>query len=123
MVHRSRPRPTLDQGNLALGASADAEQFEMGLRESSLGIGNRLQHRLGCAFAAYYYLPRSRPAKSARTRRVEPGLVIDYSASGQPLGIEITAPAKLSMAALNRVLKDLGCAPLRREDFSPLRTA
>ena len=80
-------------------------------------------YRVGRPFAAYYYLPRTRPAKSVRTRRVEPGLVIDYSASGQPLGIEITAPAKLSMAALNRVLKEMGCAPLKREDFSPLRAA
>ena len=80
-------------------------------------------YRHGRPLAAYYYLPRPRPAKSVRTRRVEPGLVIDYSAAGQPLGIEITAPSKLSMAAMNRVLKDLGCAPLRREDFSPLRAA
>ncbi len=80
-------------------------------------------YRVGRPFAAYYYLPRTRLTKSARTRRVEPGLVIDYSASGLPLGIEITAPSKLSMAALNRVLKDLGCAPLKREDFSPLRAA
>jgi hypothetical protein len=80
-------------------------------------------YRHGRPLAAYYYLPRPHPAKSVRTRRVEPGLVIDYSANGQPLGIEITAPSKLSMAALNRVLKTLGCAPLRREDFSPLRAA
>ena len=80
-------------------------------------------YRHGRPLAAYYYLPRTRPEKSVRTRRVEPGLVIDYSASSEPLGIEITAPSKLSMAAMNRVLKDLGCAPLRREDFSPLRAA
>jgi len=80
-------------------------------------------YRHGQPLAAYYYLPRTRPSKGVRTRRVEPGLVIDYSASGEPLGIEITAPSKLSMAALNRVLKELGCAPLRREDFAPLRAA
>ena len=80
-------------------------------------------YRHGRPLAAYYYLPRARRAKSVRTRQVEPGLVIDYASDGQPLGIEITAPAKLSMAALNRVLKDLGCAPVRREDFSPLRAA
>jgi uncharacterized protein YuzE len=80
-------------------------------------------YRHGRPLAAYYYLPQARPAKSVRTRRVEPGLLIDYSAKGQPLGIEITTPSKLSMAALNRVLKTLGCAPLRREDFSPLRAA
>ena len=80
-------------------------------------------YSVGRPFATAYYLPRTRPTKSVRTRRVEPGLVIDYSASGLPLSIEITAPSKLSMAALNRVLKDLGCVPLKREEFSPLRAA
>ena len=80
-------------------------------------------YRHGRPLAAYYYLPRSGRAKSVRTRRVEPGLVIDYAANGLPLGIEITAPAKLSMAALNRVLKELGCPVVRRQDFAPLRAA
>jgi uncharacterized protein YuzE len=80
-------------------------------------------YRHGRPLAAYYYLPRPERAKSVRTRRVEPGLVIDYAANGKPLGIEITAPSKLSLAALNRVLKEIGCAPVRREDFLPLRAA
>lgn len=80
-------------------------------------------YRHGRPLAAYYYLPRAKRAKSVRTRRVEPGLIIDYAADGAPLGIEITAPSKLSMAALNRVLKQLGSAPIRREDFAPLRAA
>jgi hypothetical protein len=80
-------------------------------------------YRRGRPLAAYYYLPRPARAKSARTRRVEPGLVIDYAANGLALGIEITAPAKLSMAALNRVLRELGQPPIRREDFAPLRAA
>jgi len=67
--------------------------------------------RRGRPIAAYYYLPRASGQKGARTRRVEPGLIIDFAAEGQPIGIEITAPAKLSLAVLNAVLRELGQAP------------
>jgi uncharacterized protein YuzE len=80
-------------------------------------------YRHGQPLAAYFYLPRPTRAKSARTRRVDPGLIIDFAANGQPLGIEITAPAQLTVTALNRVLRDLGCAPVRRADLAPLRAA
>jgi hypothetical protein len=80
-------------------------------------------YRHGLALAAYFYLPRRTRAKSVRTRRVEAGLIIDFAANGQALGIEITAPQQLRVAALNRVLRDLGCAPVRRADLAPLRAA
>jgi len=57
--------------------------------------------RHGRPIAAYYCLPREAHQKSARTRRVEPGLTIDFTADGQAIGIEITAPVKVSLAALN----------------------
>jgi uncharacterized protein YuzE len=79
--------------------------------------------RHGRPLAAYLYLPRGPKDKSHRTERVDPGLVIDFNRSGQPIGIEITAPAKLSAPALNRVLRRLGLPPVRREDLAPLRAA
>jgi uncharacterized protein YuzE len=79
--------------------------------------------RHGRALAAYLYLPRQPQDKSHRTERVEPGLVIDYSRRGKPIGIEITAPAKLSAAALNRVLRRLGVPTVTRADLVPLRAA
>jgi len=79
--------------------------------------------RHGRPIAAYYYLPRGTDQKSARTRRVEPGLVIDFTAEGQPIGIEITAPAKVSLAALNAVLKELGQAPATEADLAPVLAA
>jgi hypothetical protein len=80
-------------------------------------------YRHGRPIAAYYYLPRDANQKSARTRRVEPGLVIDFTAEGQPIGIEITAPAKVSLAALNAVLKELGQAPASEADLAPVLAA
>ena len=59
--------------------------------------------RHGRPLAAYLYLPRRPSDKSYRTEKAAPGLVIDFNRSGKPIGIEITAPAKLSAAALNRV--------------------
>ena len=58
-----------------------------------------------------------------RTRRVEPGFVIDYTSEGQAIGIEITAPSLLSLSALNRLLEELGQAPATEADLAPLIAA
>ena len=79
--------------------------------------------RHGRPIAAYYYLPREANQKSARTRRVEPGLVIDFTSEGQAIGIEITAPGKVSLAALNAILKELGHAPASEVDLAPVLAA
>jgi hypothetical protein len=79
--------------------------------------------RHGRPIAAYYYLPREANHKSARTRRVEPGLIIDFTAEGQAIGIEITAPAKVSLSVLNAVLNELGHAPASEADLAPVLAA
>ncbi|RPH53860.1 DUF2283 domain-containing protein [bacterium] len=73
--------------------------------------------------AAYLYLPRDPDDRSARTRRVEPGLIIDFTAGGKPIGIEITAPGQISLAVVNRVLEELGRAPVTQADLAPLLAA
>ena len=42
--------------------------------------------RRGKALAAYYYLQRRPGQKSFKTRRVEPGMVIDFNRGGEPIG-------------------------------------
>ena len=79
--------------------------------------------RHGRPLAAYLYLPRRPSDKSYRTKRAAPGLVIDFNRSGKPIGIEITAPAKLSAAALNRILRRLRLPTVTRADLAPLRAA
>jgi hypothetical protein len=79
--------------------------------------------RRGRPIAGYYYLPRRTGEKSVRTVRVEPGLVIDFSRTGRPIGIEITAPDQLTVHRFNRVLKDLGLPALKRTDLAPLKAA
>ncbi len=79
--------------------------------------------RHGRPVAAYYYLPRQANQKSVRTRRVEPGLIVDFAAEGQAIGIEITTPAKVSLAALNAVLRELGYPPASQVDLAPVLAA
>ena len=79
--------------------------------------------RHGRPIAAYYYLPRGADQKSVRTRRVEPGLIIDFASNDQAIGIEITAPDLVSLAGLNAVLQDLGQAPASQADLAPVVAA
>ncbi len=79
--------------------------------------------RRGRPIAAYYYLPREAGQKSVRTRRVEPGLVIDFAADERAIGIEITAPSKVSLAALNAVLRELGHPQATQADLAPVLAA
>lgn len=79
--------------------------------------------RRGRPMAAYYYLPRRRGDKSYRTAQIKPGLVIDFNRSGRPIGIEITAPDRVSLAIMNRVLRDLGLSQVKRADLAPLAAA
>ena len=79
--------------------------------------------RHGRPMAAYYYLPRETNQRSVRTRRVEPGLVIDFAEGGKAIGIEITTPSKISLAALNAVLRELGHAPASSTDLAPVLAA
>jgi len=80
-------------------------------------------YRRGRPIAAYYYLPRRAGQKSVRTRQIEPGLLVDFGRGGRAIGIEITDPTGLSVAAFNRVLRELGCAPVSRAEVAPLRAA
>jgi len=79
--------------------------------------------RHGRPLAAYYYLSRRPGEKSYRTSKAEPGLVIDFNRRGKPIGIEITAPGKLSAVALNRTLRRFDLPPVTRADLAPLRAA
>jgi hypothetical protein len=80
-------------------------------------------YRHGLPLAAYYYLPRRPGDRASRTSRGPSGLLVDHTRSGRAIGIEITAPAMLSLAAMNRVLRDLGHRPIRRTELSPLLAA
>jgi uncharacterized protein YuzE len=79
-------------------------------------------HR-GRVLAAYYHLTRRAGRRTARTRRVGRGLLVDYAPNGEPLGIEIVSPSVVTLAALNRVLRSLELEPIKADEFKPLRVA
>jgi hypothetical protein len=80
-------------------------------------------YRKGKPLAAYLYLPRNPGETSIRSERHEAGLVIDYAADSHAIGIEITAPSKVSLAALNRALAAVNQPPATADDLAPLLTA
>ena len=83
----------------------------------------QVMFRKGYPIAAYLYLPRQAGEKSYRTAKVGPCIIIDFAQSGQPIGIEITAPAMVTAASINRVLKDLGVPQINHAELAPLQAA
>lgn len=79
--------------------------------------------RKGKAVAAYLYLPWPTGAKAARTVEVRSTLLVDYTATGQPIGLELTAPSAVDVATVNEVLREIGAAPVDSADLAPLRAA
>jgi hypothetical protein len=70
-----------------------AEEQVLGDTERSLQV----TYRKGRTFAAYLHLSHPTGEKSARTAASPDGLlIVDYAASGRPLGVEITAPQAAS---------------------------
>ena len=79
--------------------------------------------RKGKPLAAYVYLPRRVGVKSARTVEAAPGILVDYAASGEPIGLEITAPAHVTAAQVNVVLAMLGLEAMAPEELTPFHPA
>jgi uncharacterized protein YuzE len=77
--------------------------------------------RRGRPLAAYLYLPRAPEDKSDHVEQAGSGLLVDYTADGKPIGIEITAPAQVGIAELNRVLGRLHAPAVTNDDIAPLR--
>ena len=72
---------------------------------------------------AYLYLGKRDEAKSASSREITPGFVIDLAADGLLIGIEILDPDRVSLKTVNSILARFGEAPLTPADLSPLKVA
>jgi len=89
------------------------------MKESYLEV----TYRHGKPISAYLYLPRNTKDKSHRTSKADLGMIVDYTEDGKPIGIEITAPSKVTVSDLNRVLSSLGVPALTSDDVAPLKAA
>ncbi|MFN0011941.1 MAG: DUF2283 domain-containing protein [Phycisphaerales bacterium] len=76
--------------------------------------------RKGRAMAAYLYLPRQSGDHAASTRPLGQGLVADFAADGRLIGLEVTDPARTTLATLNAALATLSQAPLSEAEARPL---
>lgn len=84
----------------------------------------QVTYRKGRAFAAYLHLSHQTGERSAKTVASSDGLlVVDYGATGRPVGIEITAPQAVPLERLNQLLADLGEIPLAEHEYKPVRAA
>ena len=79
--------------------------------------------RRGRPLAAYLYLPRTPGDKSDHVEQAGAGLLVEDTADGKPIGIEITAPAQVDVAELKQVLVRLHAPAVTNEDIAPLRAA
>lgn len=79
--------------------------------------------RRGRPLAAYLYLPRTPGDKSDHVEQAGAGLLVDYTADGKPIGIEITAPSQVDVAESNPVLVQLHAPAGTNEEIAPLRAA
>jgi hypothetical protein len=81
----------------------------------------QVTYRKGRIFAAYLHLSHPTGEKSARTVASPEGLlIVDYAASGGPLGIEFTTPQAVPLDRLNQLLAELGETALAEQDYRPL---
>ena len=84
----------------------------------------QVTYRKGRAFAAYLHLSHTTGEKSAKTVASPDGLlIVDYGATGRPVGVEITAPQAVPLERLNQLLSELGELPLAEQDYKPVRAA
>jgi len=79
-----------------------------------------ITYRRGRPLAAYLYLARKPGDKASRAERKDSGLFIDYTEDNRPIGIEITAPTKVTLAALNQALSSAHQEPATPDDLAPL---
>ena len=79
--------------------------------------------RKGKPIAAYIYLRGRAGARSARTQEMAPGVLVYYGVSGEPIGLELTAPAEVRLGQVNLVLERLGLENISPEELAPLQPA
>lgn len=77
----------------------------------------------GKPMAAYLYLPRPSGAHVERTVEARPGILVDYAATGEPIGLELTNPSQVAVATVTEVLGELGVTNVGSEVLAPLHAA
>jgi hypothetical protein len=80
-------------------------------------------YRQGKPLAAYLYLPRRSGDYSARVEPRSPGYLVDWTADGRPIGIEMPSPSLVTLDGLNLILNELHLDPAAPSEVAPLVAA
>ena len=83
----------------------------------------QVTYRKGLPFAAYIYFQRKPGQRSVRTERVSSDVLIDYSADGTPLGIEVVSPGHVTLEEINQAFDRIGLQRPEPRDLEPLKAA
>ena len=111
---------------LRLGECRRLNVHDIDLQKGSLwvrsgkGRKDRLSHPTEGRPGQYLSDPKE---KSARSRRVELGMVLDFNKDGTLIGIELLAPQKITLEAINKILEEHGQEPLKESDLAPILAA
>ena len=79
--------------------------------------------RRGKPMAGYLYLSRRPGDRVAHSHPIDDTLVVDRTADGRAIGIEILDPAAVTPDRLNALLVELHEPELPAAEFAPLRVA
>lgn len=79
--------------------------------------------RRGKPLAAYLYLARRPGDKADHSEPIDDTLVVDRTADGRAIGIEILDPSAVTPDRLNALLTELHEPELPAAEFAPLRVA
>jgi len=82
-----------------------------------------ITYRKGKALAAYIYLSRDTGIKSEYTRKIKEGIIVDFDKSNNAIGIEITAPLKITTPEINEILQGYHLSPISEQELAPLLKA
>ncbi|MCX7701385.1 MAG: DUF2283 domain-containing protein [Gemmataceae bacterium] len=80
-------------------------------------------YRKGRPLAAYLYLPRQPGDTVAHSEPIDDVLVVDRTADGRPIGVEILDPKAVTVERLNDLLRGLQLAEIERAELAPLQVA
>ncbi len=86
-------------------------------------ISLKVTYRRGRPIAAYVYLPRQEGDRVATTERLDAAVLVDRTADGRAIGVEIVDPSQCGPDRLIDVLRSLGQAEVDRDEFRPLSAA
>ncbi len=87
----------------------------------SVAMGLTISYVRGKPLVAYLTLPQPMKAKVHRTRSLEGECRVDFSRTGEALGIEMLDPERTTLTRLNRIMRKLKLPLLTRETVEPLR--